>query len=379
MKKRILTLVLVVALLVSLVACSATSTATSASASATSTAAASVETSSAASASAASASAGTSQKGKTIHVGFVLLNFTNSFYAQMMEAGKKAAVDNGFEIDYKSCDNNLETEISLIEDFIQSKADVVVADPIDNKALVDVFQKGAKAGVPCVGLFNKIDTDPSYGKTYNALLDHENIFEGMCYALAAKMDGTGNIGFLAGTKGNSASDLRRKGLETMLADYPNMKVIADQDTDFDPSKATSIFQTWLTANPNMNAVVSVFDDAIPSVAKLIDSTGKSGKILIASNDGAQDVLKMVQSGQVVADAMINGYRMGYWTAMYAYNIAIGKASSTDEYAPVYTVVPGDLQAKMKAAGHFDKYKIITPDVALGYVQNYQQEMANIKY
>ena len=47
--------------------------------------------------------------------------------------------------------------------------------------------------------------------------------------------------------------------------------------------------------------------------------------------------------------------------------------------PTYTVVPADLQAKMKTAGHFDKYKIITPDVALGYVQNYQQEMANIKY
>ena len=280
MKKRILTLVLVVALLATLASCAATNTGTQASsnASAASTAAASVQASSAAPASSASAapqSVGASQQGKTVHVGFVLLNFTNGFYAQMMEAGKKAAADNGFEIDYKSCDNNLEKEISLIEDFVQSKEDVVVADPIDNKALVDVFQKGAKAGVPCVGLFNKIVTDPSYGKTYNALLDHEGILKACATLWPLKWMEQEILVFLQGPKATARAMKEDRGLTTMQADYPNMKTIADQDTDFDPSKAASIFQTWLTANPNMNAVLSVFDGAVPAVVQSIDNAGKN--------------------------------------------------------------------------------------------------------
>lgn len=313
------------------------------------------------------------QSGDKIRVGYVMLNFTNTFYANLMETAQMAADDRGFEVIFKSCENSLEQEIAMIENFIQEGVDVIIADPIDSDALVDVFTQGAESGICRVSLFNEVKT-PDSVTTYNAMLDHGAIFEGMCMGLAAKMEGTGKIGYIAGTPGNEASDLRRAGLYTMLEKYPGMELIAEEPCDFDPNKGLSIFETWLTAYPEMDVVVCVFDDVAPAIVEMIDQN--NADILVAANDGLRDCIVLVDEGKVVTDTLINGYRAGYWSALYSSNIASGKTNETHEYMPTYVVIPTNIQEMMKAEGTFDDYQIITPQEALNYIDNVADEFAN---
>ncbi len=312
--------------------------------------------------------------GDKIRVGYVMLNFTNTFYANLMETAQQAADDRGFEVTFKSCEGNLEQEIALIENYIQEGVDVIIADPIDSEALVDVFTQGAKAGITMVSLFNEVKT-PDDVTTYNAMLDHQNIFEGACMGMAAKMGGKGKVGFINGTPGNAASDQRKAGFEAMLAKYPDMELLAEEPSDFDPTKGIAIFENWLTAYPDMDAVFVVFDDCVPAIVEMIEGNGKD--ILVTANDGLKDCVEMMSAeGPIVTDALINGYRAGYWTALYCYNLATGKTTETHEFMPTYSIIPTEVQELMKKDGTFDAYKIITPEEALGYLENVADEFKN---
>lgn len=318
-----------------------------------------------------SAPAEAKPEGEKIRVGYVMLNFTNTFYANLMETAQQAADDRGFEVTFKSCEGNLEQEIAHIENFIQEGVDVIIADPIDSEALVDVFTKGAEAGITMVSLFNEVKT-PDSVTTYNAMLDHQGIFEGACMGLAAKMGGKGKVGFIAGTPGNAASEERKAGFQAMLDKYPDIELVAEEPSELDPTQGIAIFENWLTAYPDMDAVFVVFDDCVPAIVDMIEGNGKD--ILIAANDGLGDCVEMMGSdGPLVTDALINGYRAGYWTALYCYNLATGKTSETHEYMPTYSIIPTDVQELMKADGTYDDYDIITPEEALSYLDNVANE------
>ena len=95
-------------------------------------------------------------------IGWIMINLTNSFYVSAVEAAQKAADELGYELIVRDCGGSLETEIDMIENFIEMDVDVICADFVNAEGLADACKKADDAGIKMISLFNSIDTGYNY-------------------------------------------------------------------------------------------------------------------------------------------------------------------------------------------------------------------------
>ncbi len=102
-------------------------------------------------------------------------------------------------------------------------------------------------------------------------------------ALAKAMNGKGNVAILLGDLANESTRERTKGVEAVVAKYPNIKVVQKQTAKFSRNDAVDVVSNWMTAGDDINAIASNNDEmAIGAIQAL----GKNDKhILVAGVDG----------------------------------------------------------------------------------------------
>jgi ABC-type sugar transport system substrate-binding protein len=313
----------------------------------------------------------TSSETGTKKIGLVQINNTNSYYIGASQAFHEAAEYFGYTLDEQFCENSLENEISIIENFIELKYDVIIADPQDAEALEDVFQRGKDAGIIMVAL-----RSPMENADYNCLINHYNGFYGATIAGCELIGGKGKVLLLEGQIGHEASDSRTKAFFDVLEKYPDVEVVDQQPCDWDPTKATNIVESWVTKyGDSVDAIFCETDGATPSVVNAISNAGLTGKVHVIGNDGEVECLEYMTQGLIDVEAFFSSLRDGYNCMVYVDAILRGVNVEKTVYLPLYTVCSEELQAKVTA---FDpNVKVCSPEEALDKTKNYDKEFLGL--
>lgn len=253
--------------------------------------------------------------GDKIVIGYAVNNYTNPYYFGIMDGGNIAAEELGCEVVWKSCENSIEEEISIIENFIESDVDVICMDPVDAGALVDVINKAGEAGIPVVTFNNILDGVDCWAYTPNTVVEASHIAEMMCAYLGYE----GNICILQEQPGNQSSDSIENAYRDVMAKYEGIEIIGEQITNWDPDKALEITQTWLSTLNDIDAIITVSGNSAASAAQAIEAVGKTGEIGIFSVDGMNN--ELIQEGGATADT--SGYTLvaGYWNIIACYDLS----------------------------------------------------------
>jgi len=303
-------------------------------------------------------------------IGVIQINFVNPFYISAMEAMQEGADELGYDIIFKSAENSLETEIALVENFIEQGVDAILVDAIDKEGVLDVFKKATDEGIPIMSLFNPIDA----GGNYSCAYEHYTGFKGVTTAVAEQLGGKGKICVIQGQIGNYASDERTRGMEDALKNYPGIEVLSMLPCDWDPSKAVEIMQNWLTTYDQIDAVLCMTDGATASLVEIVETADRD--ILVAGNDGEMDVLQLMTEGKVVADALLGSKRGGWLAMLYADKILKGEEVENTLYIPSYLVASRELLDKMEENKiDLSWIKLATPEEAITANDGYKQEFA----
>ena len=300
-------------------------------------------------------------------VGLVQINNTNSYYIGASKAFHEGAEKYGITLDEQFCENSLEKEISIIENFIELKYDVIIADPQDAEALEDVFQKGKDAGIKMVAL-----RSPMKNADYNCLISHYDGFYGATIAGCELIGGKGKVLLLEGQIGHEASDSRTKAFKEVVAKYPDIEVVDQQPCDWDPTKATNIVESWVTEyGDSVDAIFCETDGATPSVVNAIANAGLTGKVHVIGNDGENECLENMKEGLIDVEAFFGSVRDGANCMAYVDAILRGVDVEKTVYLPLYTACSKELQAKVTAVD--PKVNVCTPEEALDKAANYNDE------
>lgn len=302
-------------------------------------------------------------------IGIVQINFTNPYYIGASEAFEEAAADLGYEIINQSAENSIEEEISLIENYIEMGVDCIIADPQDAKALEDVFKKAADAGIITIALRSPVETG---GKTYNCVIDHYSGFNGVAYAVAEALGGKGNVLLMQGQIGHEASDSRQKGFDEAMSHYPDIKVLDQQPCDWDPAKAVSIVENWLTQYPEIDCILSMTDGATPAIVTSVAAAGRADKIMVAGNDGELECLQYMQDGAIMAECFFSSYRDGYHAMVYADALLRGIDVPKTVNLPLMLVCSPEIQELIKKNVKTE-FAMATPEEAIAMSSNYAEE------
>ena len=133
------------------------------------------------------------------------------------------------------------------------------------------------------------------------------------------------VPMVAGIKSEFASYCR--GCKLQFTDV----TIADVATKIQPN-----VQAALTANPNINYVICLYDSAeAPFAEAAIRASGRTGKVKISTFNGTPNIMKEVKKGDIVsADVGENLEWIGYAIADQSMRIMGGLKPVPDEHVPV---------------------------------------------
>jgi ribose transport system substrate-binding protein len=118
-----------------------------------------------------------------------------------------------------------------------------------------------------------------------------------------------------------------KGCKLQFTDV----TIADVATKIQPN-----VQAALTANPNINYVICLYDSAeAPFASAAIRAAGRTGKVKISTFNGTPEIMKEVKKGDIVsADVGENLEWIGYAIVDQSMRIMGGLKAVPDEHVPV---------------------------------------------
>ena len=78
------------------------------------------------------------------------------FYANFIKGQKEAAAKYGLDLDFQNGDSKLETQVSVVEQFLSQKKNLIIVTPGDAEGIVPVIKQAEQAGVPVIAANNNV-------------------------------------------------------------------------------------------------------------------------------------------------------------------------------------------------------------------------------
>jgi ribose transport system substrate-binding protein len=212
--------------------------------------------------------------------------------------------------------DDVNQEATVLEQVIAKKPAGIAITCANADGLKAPINKAIAAGIPVV----TFDSDSQASNRY-CYLGTSNYNAGATAAryLGKLLGGAGEVAVSTVT-GQPNHEQRKAGfVETLAAEYPNMKVVATGNDNNDQTKAATLIAGFLQAHPNLKGIFCT--DALGGVGAgtAIREAKQVGKVKMVSFDTDKGTLDLIKGGVVSASIAQGTWNMGYWSQMFLYN------------------------------------------------------------
>jgi ribose transport system substrate-binding protein len=231
------------------------------------------------------------------------------------ETAKQRAEELGYEAIIFDSQNNPSKETEHFDNIIASGYKAILFNPTDAKGSVKNVKAAKEAGIPVFCMDREIDAKDA--ATSQILSDNYSGCVALGQDFVKKLDGKGTYVELLGIVGDNNTWNRSKGFHSVVDNYTDLKMVAQQSAEFDRNKAMEVLESMLQANPDINAVFCGNDAMAMGAYQAVLAAGKTDKIKIYGFDGAADVVNAIKEGKIEATGMQFPKTMAQTAAEYA--------------------------------------------------------------
>jgi len=285
-----------------------------------------------------------------VKVGLIQIDLSNPFHLGEVEGAKEAARRVGFDLVVTSGEGDVTKQIQAMENLINEGVSVISINFIDAAAFGPTMAKAAAAGIPVVCLHSKIEgcaATLGFDERYTGKI----VGEYAAGLLKKRYNGEvkGEVANLQGLLGQGLNTDRSGGFTDVMAQYPGVKVVAQEPTNWDPTKAVSITENWMTAYPKLDLIYGNSDSLTVPAANVVERAGKQDQVLIVSVDGTQPGLEAVKSGAMESTVLLAPQYSGFWKAYFPYLVASKKDDRKELLIKGVLVTKDNVEAALKLA------------------------------
>jgi len=125
----------------------------------------------------------------------------------------------------------------------------------------------------------------------------------------------GTISFLAASNFISA----RQGLrDALAAECPGVTVVADEESGTNVEQVAANTAAIIQGHPNLTGMVGFDSEAGPGIVRAVVEAGRSGEIIVTSNEAGRDFLNSIKDGTVKMINMEKYETMDFFGVAYLY-------------------------------------------------------------
>lgn len=172
-----------------------------------------------------------------------------------------------------NADNDVNKQISDIEDLIAKGVDMLILQPISAESVAAVVEEAYDAGIVVVNCTSPLsDATDKYNVSVVAR-DYDFGYVGAKW-LCEELGGEGNIVCLDGMAGLSSAVLRMQGAQDAFAEYPGINVIASEYADWDYATAKPVMENLLAAYDDIDGIWSSGGDMTRAAIEVWADSGR---------------------------------------------------------------------------------------------------------
>ena len=235
------------------------------------------------------------KNGKKLKIGAsfpVLDQFLQNVENAIKARGKEA----GVEVSTDSAQEKAEVQLSQIENMISSGVDALIVLPQDTATTAPITQRAKAAGIPLVYVNRRPDQLPSdvpYVGSDSLIAGHLEM-----EALAKLTDYKGNVAILQGDPTQEAAQLRTQGCKEIVAQHPEMNIVADQPGLWQRDKGLAITENLLQSGEKIDIICSNNDEMALGAIQAFTNAGKLDQVRIGGVDATPDALAAMSAGKL---------------------------------------------------------------------------------
>ncbi|MGI4894740.1 MAG: substrate-binding domain-containing protein [Janthinobacterium lividum] len=266
---------------------------------------------------------------KKVRIGVSVYDMS-SFITAGKEGMQAYADANGIEMLWNSAGLDVNTQASQVDQYINAGVDAIIVVPVQADSMQPQVTAAKAAGIPILAVNAELNSPDISG---NVQPDDVAAGAAEMQMMADAIGGTGGIVVLQGPLGQSGELYRTKGIQQVLAKYPDIKILAQDTANWKRDEAVNKVKNWISAfGADLKGVVSENDDMGLGALQALKEAGMT--IPIVGIDGIEDGLNAVKSGEFIGTMLQNG------TVELSAGLAVAAAIANGEQIdtkPVYNM------------------------------------------
>jgi len=231
----------------------------------------------------------------------VISTLNNPWFVVLAESAAERARELGYEANIFDSQNNSAKEAEHFDNIIAMEYDAILFNPTDADGSVLNVKRAREAGIPTFCMDREINSRDA--AVTQLLSDNFTGCVKLGQYFVRQMEQSGNYVEILGLVGDNNTWNRSNGFHSVVDEFPQLHMLAQQTADFDRNKAMDVMETVMQANPDIDAVFCGNDAMAMGAYQAIRAAGKASDIKVFGFDGAHDAVLGVAEGKLAATVM----------------------------------------------------------------------------
>jgi len=233
-------------------------------------------------------------------VAIVVSTLNNPWFVFLAETAAAQVRALGYEPKIFDSQNNTALETEHFENALASGYDAILFNPTDADGSVANVKRAKDAYVPVFCMDREVNTTD--GATSQILSDNYSGCVALGKYFVQTMNKKGKYVELLGLVNDNNTWNRSKGFHSVVDNYQNLQMVAQQSAEFDRNKAMEVLESILQAHPDIDAVFCGNDAMASGAYQALAAAGKTN-VKVYGFDGAEDVIESIRNGKIEATGM----------------------------------------------------------------------------
>lgn len=273
----------------------------------------------------------TAASGETIKIGVSVADQSNPFYIDIVDGMESAAKD-GDELVIVDAGFDAAKQLNDIDDMIQQGVKIMLIDPVDSNAIKSAVEACDAAGIPVIAYNSPLNFEIASTVATDNYLAGQLVGEAMGKAL----DGKGEVAMLTYNVAEVCLD-RANGFKDAIAEYPDIKIVEEQEIQPGTDTALPVAENILQAYPDLAGMFALNDPSALGCVAAVESANLLDQVQIVGVDGSDDAKAAIAEGKMLASAAQDPVQIGSVAIETAYKVIAGEEVEKDIKIPSYLV------------------------------------------